>query len=216
MKSAISFVLKKAGYEQLGVLWGYFRASGWRKSILTKSAVDAAGNPLPWYSYPFIHFIGSKLDEYKQRNNDRALRVFEFGSGNSTLWWANIAAEVVSVEDNKAWHGYVAGNKPENVIYKFAPDEDSYIGALMNEQELFDVIVIDGSFREACIREASSRLNPFGVMIVDNSDRESLDESLSSLAKQGFKQLEFYGIGPINGHPWSTSLYYRANNFLSI
>ncbi len=214
IRSFIKFVLAKSGYEQFGVLFGYLRASGWMKSLISKEAIDGNKEPIPWYTYSFIYFLKTKLHSYFQSGGE--IKVFEFGSGNSTLWWAGKASCVVSVEDNDHWFSYVSQNKLENVIYKFASNQESYINALLTEDIQFDVIIIDGSYREDCIKECTSKLKDSGVLIVDNSDLEKLKTPLSSLEHQGFRQLEFYGVGPANGHPWGTSVFYRANNFLGI
>ena len=55
--------------------------------------IDAEGRPVPWYTYPAIEFL---------RQLDFAnASVFEYGSGNSTLFWCSIAREVISVEDER-------------------------------------------------------------------------------------------------------------------
>ena len=212
VKEAISFLLAKAGYEQLSVFYGYLRASGWTKSLRSKKPLDAAGRPLPWYSYPFIHFLEQKLE----RGIKGKLRIFEFGSGNSTLWWATQALTVVSVEDNRGWYEYVQKGKPANVTYKLAEGEEAYVGSLLEDPDPFDVIIIDGSHRDRCIAQALRKLAPEGVLIIDNSDWDSLAQSLRQLEQQGFRQLEFYGLGPMNGHPWGTSVLYRDRNVFGI
>jgi precorrin-6B methylase 2 len=211
-KAALNQLLQKLGYEQLGVFIGYLRASGWWKSVGAKRPIDASGAPLPWYSYPFIHFVEQRL---RTRRPER-LRVFEFGSGNSTLWWAQRADQVVAVEDNRHWHGYVQKNLPANVTYRLAETEAQYIDCLRGNAVRFEVIVVDGSFRERCLDEAPASLADNGVLIVDNSDWDSLVEPLARLERQGFRRLEFYGLGPMNGHPWGTSVLYRDSNVLGI
>src|SRR4030095_1446538 len=55
---------------------------------------------LPWFSYGAIEF----LENYLQNET----RVFEFGSGGSTLFFAQRAQSVVAVEDNAHWCELVA------------------------------------------------------------------------------------------------------------
>ena len=212
MQSFIKYILKKFDHPQLSVFIGYVRGSGWMKSILAKKPIDANGNPLPWYTYCFIHFLETRL----LKEQEKVGRLFEFGSGNSTLWWAQRASQVVSVEDNEDWYSYVTKSKPDHVSYKFAADQQSYLDALLLEEGLFDVIVVDGSFRDICIERCSVKLSAKGVVIIDNSDWENLQRPIEVLKSQGFRQLEFYGIGPTNGHPWGTSIFYRADNFLGL
>src|SRR5207248_5255473 len=55
---------------------------------------------LPWFSYAAIDFLKSYL-----RNE---MQVFEFGSGGSTLFFAQYCKSVASVEDNAHWCEIVA------------------------------------------------------------------------------------------------------------
>ena len=67
------------------------------RSIDEKACVDRDGNPIPWYTYPAIEYL-SQFD-YSDK------KVFEFGCGYSSPFWAERAAEVVSIEDNPIWFG---------------------------------------------------------------------------------------------------------------
>ena len=49
------------------------------------------------------------------------LKVFEYGAGNSSLWWAARVAEVVSVEHDAAWAGRVAARAPKNLAVLSRP-----------------------------------------------------------------------------------------------
>ena len=55
-------------------------------------AVDKKGDPIPWYTYPAIDFL--LLRDYRDKN------ILEFGSGQSTLWWAARAKFVLSLEED--------------------------------------------------------------------------------------------------------------------
>jgi precorrin-6B methylase 2 len=169
------------------------------------------GEPLPWYSYPCIHFLQERLSAW-----DGDLKVFEFGCGNSTIWWAARASTVVAVEDDEKWYSYVIGNLPTNVTCKLAQTAEDYLTALKAEPLPFDVIVVDGSYRQQCIVEAARKITESGILIVDNSHWPDLVEPVRQLEARGFRSLQFYGLGPINGHPWGTSILYRNSNWLDI
>jgi precorrin-6B methylase 2 len=144
------------------------------------------------------------------------LRIFKFGSGNSTLWWAQRASAVVAVEDYRHWYEYVRKNMLGNVDYRLAETEARYVGCLSESDSRFNVIVVDGSFRDRCLEHATQRLTEDGVLIVDNSDRDSLALALAGVERLGFRRIEFYGLGPMNGHPWGTSVLYRQSNVLGL
>jgi len=61
---------------------------GHLNSVSKKRSIDARGEPLPWYTYPAIEYI-RQLDF-----SDKS--IFEYGSGNSTVFWSRIAARVVA------------------------------------------------------------------------------------------------------------------------
>src|ERR1700704_6537497 len=93
------------------VLW---RDYAHLKSVRTQRAVDRAGDPLPWYTYPAIEFL-QQLD-FSEKT------VFEYGSGMSTLYWAARTARVVSVEDDEQGMEKVRSMAPSNVDLIFEPD----------------------------------------------------------------------------------------------
>jgi precorrin-6B methylase 2 len=211
MKQLMARVFAAADYEQVTVFLGYLRASGWLRSLRLKKPVGPDGEPVPWYSYPCIHFLQERLGRL---NGD--LKVFEFGSGNSTIWWAARASTVVAVEDDEQWYSYLNRTLPTNVTYKLAHTAEEYVGALKAEPVPFDVIVVDGSYRQQCIVEAAGRLTEPGVLIVDNSDWPDLVGPVRQLEVSGFRSIQFYGLGPVNGYPWGTSILYRKDNWLGI
>ena len=65
---------------------GYLKDIGWFKAFDTRSPVDQFGDPIPWVTYSFIDFISGRL------NKQHA--IFEFGSGNSTFFYAKYAGLV--------------------------------------------------------------------------------------------------------------------------
>ncbi|RAX52078.1 hypothetical protein CCY99_07985 [Helicobacter sp. 16-1353] len=80
------------------------------QSIVKWSCVDKNGNPIPWYTYPAIEFLGN-LD-FSKKN------ILEYGSGNSSLFWAKRAKMVVSIENDREWFKEVASKKlPNQEIY---------------------------------------------------------------------------------------------------
>ena len=140
--------------------------------------------------------------------------LFEYGSGYSTLFYARYVHHVVTVESDRLWYETVNDKKPANVVLLWQPFEQDgdYCRAVTHTDELFDVIVIDGLDRVRCAQHACGALSPSGVVIIDDSTRESYREGLDYLADQGFKRLDFDGIKP-NALPTArTSIFYRVEN----
>lgn len=172
------------------------------KSITSRSSVDRRGSPLPWYTYPAI--------EYLETLDLADCRVFEYGAGNSSLYWAGRARTVTSVEDNPQWHAQVLARALANQTLLLHGDRDAYVAAVASEGVRYDLIVIDGNHRLECTRAAIDHVDPGGIVVLDNSDRETERTCSSMLRDAGFIQVDFCGFGPINGYRWSTSVFFRG------
>jgi len=164
-------------------------------SIWLWKAADNKSNPIPWYTYPATEFL-EHLDFSR-------MTVFEYGSGNSTLWWASKSKSLLSVEDDKAWYSKIAQKiQAEKTQYFLKTDKKEYVEIA---QQQADVFIIDGSHRRACAEHVVKIAG--GVMIVlDNSDwfPETTEVLRSSLK---WIQIDFHGFGPINGYTWTTTIF---------
>ena len=184
-----------------------WQALGWVRSNEEKMCVDRHGKPLPWYTYPAIHFL-----ETRSLAN---LDVLEFGMGNSTLWWAAHARTVVTCESDAGWFGKISPAMPANVTARLhAADSPEYVSAAQGLQ--FDVLVLDGRRRVECLKHSLPGLRSNGVVVWDNADRERYREGYDLLATQGFRRLDFAGFGPLGKMPWQTAIFYRRDNCLEI
>lgn len=195
----------------MAALSEYGQAVGWLRSRLELSAIDADGNPIPCYTYPAIAFLARAVTP--------ALRVFEFGTGNSTLWWAARVQSVTSVEHDKVWAEKLKPRLPPNVDYRWiAIEQDGdYCRAAQSSGGAFDAIVVDGKDRWRCTINSVGSLAAGGVIIWNNADDgvkyQPLFEELRTL---GFKRLPFIGHGPITPKTWETCILYRSENCLDI
>jgi hypothetical protein len=185
----------------------YLLTSGWARSFREKAPSAADGEPLPWYTYPAIRFLEPRIRP--------DFRIFEFGAGNSTRWWAKRAAEVVSREHDAAWAARVReGGGPANVrIDHFEMESPSYVATPKGE---FQIIVVDGRRRVECARNALPALAADGVIVWDNSDRERYQEGYALLGDKGFRRLDFWGVVPGGVKEISTTIFYRQENCLGI
>lgn len=189
---------------------GYLHEIGWFEAFDSKSAVDGDGNPIPWVTYPFIDFIKDRIKKDH--------KVFEFGSGNSTLFYAKYANSVVSVEHNKEWYEKISENKAENseMIFCDLVYGGDYCQTPLKLGEKFDIIIIDGRDRVNCCKHAIDALSSGGVIVLDNSERESYKAGIDFLVEKGFKHLYFSGIVPGLFYRVTTSVFYKEGNCLDI
>ena len=178
---------------------------GFRRSLEENSCVDNTGRALPWYTYPAIEY----LDQLDLRDKT----VFEYGCGNSSLYWASITKSVTSVESHKLWQAYIRELSPENHTLHFIEDHNEYINCISLAEIGYDIIVIDGMFRHECIEVALSNLKPGGLIIFDNSDRAEdnilYSESTLSLRDAGLLQVDMHGFTPLNPYTATTSFFFH-------
>ncbi|ASU33062.1 class I SAM-dependent methyltransferase [Mucilaginibacter xinganensis] len=189
---------------------GYLDEIGWFNAYDAKSPVDKENNPIPWVTYSFIDFIKTHL---KSQHS-----VFEFGSGNSTFFYAKYAGLVVSVEHDKEWFDKIVSTKPNNaeMIFCELVRDGDYCRMPVKLEEKFDIIIVDGRDRVNCCKQAINALSENGVIVLDDSERDFYFEGISFLKDKGFKELSFSGISPGLFYRKSTSVFYKAANCLDI
>ena len=191
-------------------LSGYLMDVGWFSAFKIGEPVDKNLEPLPWLTYPFIDFITGKLS--------KEFNVFEFGSGNSTLFFAERVKQVSSVEHNSEWHNKLISKIPGNsnlLLSKSASSAD-YITILKQSNKQFDLIIIDGIHRVDCCLYALNFLTVKGVIILDDSEREQYKEGIEHLINKGFKRIDFWGIPPGMVLRKCTTIFYKTKNCMDI
>lgn len=203
------FVLAKG----IGLLYSprsFLRNSGYIRSVKTYRPCRADGSPLPWMNYAVIAFLEQRLR--------REMSLFEFGSGNSTLFFAGLVGKVVSVESDPAWHERVARQVPPGVelILCHPFDEQRYLQALAEQGTAFDVIVVDAKAREACLAECWRWLSPGGVILLDDSSRPRYQAAIEGVMARGFRRIDFEGLKPGGIRAYRSTIFYRDGNVLTI
>jgi SAM-dependent methyltransferase len=134
---------------------------------------------LPWFSYGAIDFLEAFLRP--------EMTVFEFGSGGSTLFFAERCRSVESVDEDRDWAAQVqaraAARSLNNIILRICPYDFSRVDGFEGSEYLAqirgrspDVVVVDGSddpfvFRPICFRVAEEQVAPGGIIVVDDSWR---------------------------------------------
>ena len=119
----------------------------------------------PWISYRAAKAIARHLRPDS--------RVLEFGAGMSTVWFARRAGSVLSLEADPAWFARV-----ETLLRKHGLDNvdlrqrtPATISDLHDVPDgTFDVVLVDGPSRAACVSAALPKLKPGGILYLDNTD----------------------------------------------
>lgn len=148
-------------------------------------------------------------------------RVFEWGSGGSTVYWARNCAHVTSIEHNSEWV-----ERTTKLLRKFGCTDSAallyvrgqgtdhrtafreYADVILDyPDEHFDLIFIDGeaSSRGWCLTNAIPKLKPGGWLLLDNSDWLKRDLS-EQFERQDFVARDLTWIGQKGTFDWWTSL----------
>lgn len=178
---------------------------GYGRTLREKVPVAADGTPIPWYTYPAVEFFG-QLDA-------RGLRIFEFGCGHSSLFWAHKGADVFAVEHDRAWFEKMSAMSARLKQLVLRESIEEYVRAIADVGGEFDIVIIDGVWRNQCAQAALPHLREGGCVILDNSDWYT--DVAESLRKRGFLQVDFSGFGPINSYCWTTSLLLQTTSVLN-
>lgn len=189
---------------------GYLVDKGWFNAFKLGKPVNEKLKPLPWLTYSFIDFLNDRLN--------KNINVLEFGSGNSTLYFAERVGQVTSVEHNLEWYKKLNEVIPENVklIFSKSDSVDNYLVSVRDKKEKFDLILIDGVYRNECCYAATKMLSNSGVIILDDSEREEYYEGVNCILNEGFKRMDFWGISPGYLYQKATTVFYKSDNCLNI
>ncbi len=187
---------------------------GIERSIDEKVCEDRDGNPIPWYTYPAIEYL-SQFD-YRDK------KIFEYGCGNSSLFWSARAESVTSIEDNPKW--FTKWEKEfdrANLDVRWRDEGEAYEQAVFEDGCRYDVIVVDGKRRAECAAAAVKALAVGGMVILDDSDRINTSKeymkAVAALKEADLIQVDFYGFCPMNCYSKNTSLFLRRDfNFQTL
>jgi hypothetical protein len=176
---------------------GMLRQRGLAGSIARGESIDVEGNPLPCMSYPFIDYVNG-LDL-------SACHLFEFGSGNSTRYWATRCRRVLAVESDGGWYGKVANQLPGNARVVHGALEPEYLSAIEAEGP-YDIVVVDGALnRRKMAERALLHVKSDGFIVLDNSD--VWVSAAETLRAGGLIQVDFAGFSPATRFEQVTSVF---------
>lgn len=210
IKLAISLILSANWTEISANLipgTNYLEVSGWLNSLSLGKPVNAENEPIPWYTYPAIEFLEDKVKS--------DFLVFEFGSGQSTLWWAERVKKVISIESDQNWFNEITQQMPQNVKLNLESDEQKYANFILPyPDQYFDVIIVDGINRNVCLEKSLGKLKENGLIIFDNTDDYRYDSSLRLLSSLGYKRIDFWGLIPGYVYKNCTSLFFKSTEII--
>ena len=92
---------------------GYLTQSGWLESAESKLATRL-GQPIPWFTYSAISFLERELTP--------DLAMFEYGGGQSSLYWANRLRKLVSVDHDPAFGSLIRPMLPAHATFQIVAE----------------------------------------------------------------------------------------------
>lgn len=225
--------LVRAALRAIGVLglldaWARRSRTGvWVRSLLSIYDVDElVALDVPWWTFDSMDLVAEHLRDRPDAT------VLEWGSGASTAWLARRAGRVTAVEHDPAWAAQVrrlVGGNASVVTVPPVPvpasvgaeattgsrkagfeglDFTDYVSAIDAVPGSFDLIVIDGRAREACLRRALPRLADDGVIVFDNVDRQRYRDAIAD--ETGLDVVWTRGLTPALPFPNRTALLRRS------
>ena len=193
----------RSGLSSVGLLdpldrWaGRSRTGAWTRSLLAVYDLhDLIALDVPWWTYE----AAGKVARFLASRDEP--RVLEWGSGASSVWLAKRAGSVTSIEHDPAWAEEIGPVLPANAQVIAVPptlasqgedpirsakkgfeglDFRDYVEAIDRQHGDFDLVVVDGRAREACLARAVDRVAPGGMIVVDNVERARYRQAIDRL-----------------------------------
>lgn len=144
---------------------------------------------LPWYTGPCLEWLMT-LDLLGRH-------VFEYGVGDSSEWFRSRGARVNGVESDEIWA------KKCGVVC--CSDSEFYPASIMLQgSDEYDLIVVDGLYRDRCVVVGMQWLKPGGYLIIDNYKQPSVQMDWHETDKliEGMEQTLYKEPGHWDG--WQT------------
>jgi hypothetical protein len=184
---------------------------------------DMIALDVPWWTYAAI----AEIDAYIQKLGYKPT-VFEYGSGASTVWLAKRCQKVISIEHDKNWYESLKSKianlhnvelvltQPDsiNIDKKYQSQKaknqnfKSYVTKITELNQTFDIIIIDGRSRAACLEACLPFLKVNGIIILDNSNRKRYQNAIENAP---LVLRRFYGRVPGSPFKSETAILKRKN-----
>jgi len=160
---------------------------------------------LPWLPFSLMELLEEVLTPTS--------RVFEYGGGGSTVWFAARAGEVVTVEHDEQWASILAAAVADCsgcVVHSRRLDsaDDSYVRSIQEHPDgYFDIVVVDGRERVRCLEAAREKVRPGALLLLDDAQRPRYAPAYELLAEWPLRTV--FGLAPTKPDPGTTAVWTR-------
>jgi hypothetical protein len=162
---------------------------------------DEHGIQMPWYVRPFLE----ELDKWDLK----AKNVYEYGVGYSSNWYACRGAIIDGVDSSDQWVGF-------SPTALYTTNKKTYIESILTLPTIYDIVVIDGDYRDNCTEYALKALKPGGKLIIDNWEQPSVEPNDWTLTKELIKGMDIKVYKEPTHPDWKTAVItkpvYNDNN----
>lgn len=177
---------------------------------------------LPWYTWDCVHW----LEEWLKPD----MQVWEWGSGGSTLFFAQRVARVVSVEHDGACADKLRESLREfdleskvellvippekGHIAEYESRDDAFLNThnfrryaqVIRDYDTFDLVAVDGRARNGCMKEGIAHVKQ--AILMDDIERKYYVRG-ADLVPREWKRTVYWGHGPYHWPEWGTSVWMR-------
>ena len=211
LKKSLRSLWNKPRLKNLFSLIRYYPA--WREHLrVGRNSVD---DQTPWISFTAIEFL-KKIVRWD-------MRVFEYGSGGSTMFWISRVKELVSVEHDLSWYSILKEKLDElrvqNVQYILAEADPDPRFSEKRFENPGDYISSDPGYTGKNFERYSKSIDVypdlyFDIIIVDGRARPScIQQGLPKLKKNGWLIVDnterryYLAPFPFERNSWKISIF---------
>ncbi len=123
--------------------------------------------------------------------------------------------KVVALEHVAEWATRVSDQCSAEVLLAGSDTADAYLKPALDTGP-YDLIIVDGIFRNECLSAAARLAAPNGVIVLDDAQRKEYRPGIAELRALGFRMIELHGPQPVSKHPGCTTIFYRRDNVLDL
>lgn len=203
-----------------------------RTLLAVHDAADLVRFDLPWWTYQAVDHVSGFL-----AGRGYEARVFEYGSGASTVWLGRRCSSLDAVEHHVDWADRVRALVQEAPGLRCTPtlhvppvpavapgavarvpsgapsgrglDFAAYVDVVHDVGGLFDLVTVDGRAREASLLASLEHVAPDGLLLLDDAQRPRYRDVVRQAEAQGWYSLRTRGATPCQPVPRETVLLSR-------
>ena len=178
--------LQPGSFSRLALVQNYFP---WKNSMMPGK--NPLNDGMPWMTFDAIRFL--------KKNLKKNMKVFEYGSGGSSVFFSKQAGEVISIEHNKEWFTLVKKYMDDHSVHNWT--------GMLCEAELSRIENLDPSDPDGCVSSDAQYRNCsfkkyvesinqypdgfFDLVVVDGRARPScIKHAISKLKTGGYILLD--------------------------